>query len=374
MPPLPPSDCAPCHNHEPCNPCPPNPPGKQGPPGNNGSNATNGSNAYTLTTALFVQPDIGDSVVVSVMNGLWVTPGQTIYVQVGGYYTANARTATTLTLTNVGYEGNASPATDIASAQGVAPGGVEGTAGSLEGAAGGSLAGNYPDPTIAASGVTAGTYPKVTVGADGRVTSGAALSAGDIPNINASQVSTGVFPITQGGTGQATAQAALNALSGLTTKGAILVYDSTNVIPLVAGTANQAMRINATSLMPEWRNVGYDLLGFATVDANVTTDTIIPIWSSLYAIKEIIAYNASISLTTVAGGIYSAASKGGAAVVANTQTYTALTTPQSILDLTLATPATTLYQTSANLYWSPTTPQGAAATLTIAIYGNNLPS
>jgi hypothetical protein len=42
--------------------------------------------------------------------------------------------------------------------------------------------------TLAASGVVAGTYEKVTVDAKGRVTSGAALSAGDIPNIAESQV------------------------------------------------------------------------------------------------------------------------------------------------------------------------------------------
>lgn len=42
--------------------------------------------------------------------------------------------------------------------------------------------------TLAASGVTAGTYEKVTVDAKGRVTSGAALSAGDVPNIAESQV------------------------------------------------------------------------------------------------------------------------------------------------------------------------------------------
>lgn len=42
--------------------------------------------------------------------------------------------------------------------------------------------------TLAASGVVAGTYEKVTVDAKGRVTNGAALSAGDIPNIAESQV------------------------------------------------------------------------------------------------------------------------------------------------------------------------------------------
>ena len=47
--------------------------------------------------------------------------------------------------------------------------------------------------SIANSGVTAGTYPKVTVSAQGIVTSGTTLSAGDIPDLAASKITTGQF-------------------------------------------------------------------------------------------------------------------------------------------------------------------------------------
>lgn len=47
--------------------------------------------------------------------------------------------------------------------------------------------------TLAATGVTAGTYGKVTVDAKGRVTAGMALAAGDIPNLDAGKVTSGVF-------------------------------------------------------------------------------------------------------------------------------------------------------------------------------------
>jgi len=47
--------------------------------------------------------------------------------------------------------------------------------------------------SIANSGVTAGTYPKVTVSAQGFVTSGASLSASDIPNLETTKITTGTF-------------------------------------------------------------------------------------------------------------------------------------------------------------------------------------
>jgi hypothetical protein len=47
--------------------------------------------------------------------------------------------------------------------------------------------------TLANSGVTAGTFTKVTVDAKGRVTTGATLSASDIPNLDASKITSGVI-------------------------------------------------------------------------------------------------------------------------------------------------------------------------------------
>lgn len=115
---------------------------------------------------------------------------------------------------------------------------------------------------------------------------------------------------------------------------------------------------------------------------NVTTDQAIPISvpSALYAIDAIAISNPSVSLSTAAGGFYTAASKGGIAVVANSQAYSGLTTNTAnatgnYLKATLATAGNTtafngFAQTSqiSTLYLSLTTAQGAAATADVRVY------
>ena len=109
------------------------------------------------------------------------------------------------------------------------------------------------------------------------------------------------------------------------------------------------------------------------LNMNVTTDQLIPITrigSKKYQITRIVVTNASVSLTTAAGGIYQAASKAGTAIVANSQAYSALTAATTTLDLTLAINRT---YTLNNLYFSLTTAQGAAATADIYVYGYIIP-
>ena len=106
---------------------------------------------------------------------------------------------------------------------------------------------------------------------------------------------------------------------------------------------------------------------------NVTTDQAIPITrigSQKYLITKIFVTNASTSLTAADGGIYTATSKGGTAIVAATQVYTALTAATVGLDLTLAVNNT---YTLDNLYFSLTGTQGGAATADIYVFGIVLP-
>jgi hypothetical protein len=113
--------------------------------------------------------------------------------------------------------------------------------------------------------------------------------------------------------------------------------------------------------------IGY-LLG---ANFNVTTDQTIPMLvgaSQRYRITKITVTNASVSLTTAAGGVYPAASKGGTAIVASGQVYTALTTAAAAVDLTLAS---ALRGTAAPIL-SLTTAQGAAATADVYVFGDLL--
>jgi len=105
-------------------------PGPAGAAGAAGTNGTNGTNAFTTTTAGYTQPAVAATVSVAVATSAWAVIGQVVYVQNGGYYTVTAiADATHLTLSNLGYSGNAAPTTIIGSGQRVGPGGLKGTDG-----------------------------------------------------------------------------------------------------------------------------------------------------------------------------------------------------------------------------------------------------
>jgi hypothetical protein len=130
------------------------------------------------------------------------------------------------------------------------------------------------------------------------------------------------------------------------------------------------------SLLPQ--QFGGILLG-KLIGANMdsTADQRIVMFSnpSKFILRRIVVTNASISLTTAAGGVYTATSKGGTAVVASSQAYSSLSASTLFLDLTLNTSgsaSTTVKSSIPNLYLSLTTAQGAAATADVYVYGDIL--
>jgi hypothetical protein len=130
------------------------------------------------------------------------------------------------------------------------------------------------------------------------------------------------------------------------------------------------------SLLPQ--QFGGILLGkLVAADMNSTADQRIVMFSnpSKFILRRIVVTNASISLTTAAGGVYTATSKGGTAVVASSQAYSSLSASTLFLDLTLNTSgsaSTTVKSSIPNLYLSLTTAQGAAATADVYVYGDIL--
>lgn len=120
---------------------------------------------------------------------------------------------------------------------------------------------------------------------------------------------------------------------------------------------------------------GQILLGqLIGANMNSTADQQIVIFSApaKYIIRRIVATNASISLTTAVGGIYPAVSKGGTAIVASGQAYSGLTASGKFIDLTIASGYTSGGDvlTVGSIYLSLTTPQGAAATADIYVFGD----
>ena len=120
-----------------------------------------------------------------------------------------------------------------------------------------------------------------------------------------------------------------------------------------------------------------------SLNFNTTADQpiVFPQWITAFRLANIIITNASISLTTAAGGFYPQAAKGGTPIVANSQVYSTLTTSAGLMLATMAAFGTGTRFSSANLgtiggllaiWFSLTTAQGAAATSDIYFVVDNL--
>ena len=132
------------------------------------------------------------------------------------------------------------------------------------------------------------------------------------------------------------------------------------------------MALVVPSQYPGVEQVLFKLIG---ANFNVTTDQqFVPIGGvpiNNYFITRIRAAldpaSTTTNLTTAAGGIYTAASKGGSAIVASGQAYTALASTATGVDLTIAAAGAQPLHTTP--YLSLTTGQGAAATVNLYIMG-----
>lgn len=116
----------------------------------------------------------------------------------------------------------------------------------------------------------------------------------------------------------------------------------------------------------------YGILGFlAGANLNSTSDQSIYVQSTAWVLRRITCTNASGTVVTAIGGIYSGKSKTGTAIVPAIQTYAGLAVG-IYKDLTLA--AIVGSSTGGNnvVYFSLTTPEGSAKTCDIALWGDDL--
>src|ERR1700719_852980 len=116
------------------------------------------------------------------------------------------------------------------------------------------------------------------------------------------------------------------------------------------------------------------LCSIRAANFNVTTDQscIIPASVTAWVPTSILVTNCSGTFTLAAGGVYPATSKGGTALVAAAQVYTALTGAAGVLGLTLAANIATTRLTINTVYLSLTTGAGSAATCDFYVIGNDL--
>jgi hypothetical protein len=194
----------------------------------------------------------------------------------------------------------------------------------------------------------------------------------------------GATAIANGGTGQVAKTAAFNALSPVTTRGDLIVRDATNNVRLAVGAANWALTSDGTDAL--WAQLtaaffatsakflsGSGILGtLIGANFNSTADQAITMSASKYIIRRIVVVNASINLTTAAGGFYSAVGKAGTIIVAAAQVYSALTAAAKFKDLTLEAIIGTDVLTVTPIFLSLTTAQGAAATADVFVIGDHV--
>lgn len=125
---------------------------------------------------------------------------------------------------------------------------------------------------------------------------------------------------------------------------------------------------------------GQRVLGLQqNVDFNSTNDTPILVQSpvQVFQLTGFIITNATRSITTAAGGFYTAASKGGSAIVAAGQVYSALTGPNLLMQPTLTAFALAARFSASllianQIFFSLTTPQGVPCNADIYLIGVDL--
>lgn len=177
--------------------------------------------------------------------------------------------------------------------------------------------------------------------------------------------------IANGGTGQATAALAFGALKQAASTSATGVVELATTAEAIAGTS-ASVDVTAQAL-GQSGSARMGIIAYGTaLDFAIDTDQALTfvatptLWvpTNIFARRVSGAYN-----TACLGGVYTAASKGGTAIVAAAQTYAGLTGAGKIQSMTLAAVNLTDINTSTTLFLSLSTANGAALTADVFVYG-----
>lgn len=316
----------------------------------------------------------------------------------GGAGTYSVSVDQTVSLTSMAITSPLEPALDL-----VAAGSVTAIA-----------AGTYHTVTSTGSGTGSTVQPKYGVNTATATTPGAGYPLKPVPKIYSTTTTSfrqaELVPVMTG----ATTELGLNPLGGsvrIGTAGSaigklLLAGNTSGVItispqaaagtyefdlPITAGTAGQALLSGGGAGSPmTWGDIATIvsaigapiLLGsLIGADLNITTDQAIVLnlrgktrwWGTGNAtsVGAIIMTNASGTVTTATGGIYTAAAKSGA-IIPNTQSWATAATTGIVKSTWSTTPGITM-QTASTIYFSLTTPEGSAKTADIYVYGFLLP-
>lgn len=141
--------------------------------------------------------------------------------------------------------------------------------------------------------------------------------------------------------------------------------DTTNGSNIASGTVAAArMPAGLSQVLGSLRGANF----------NTTADQAIAIRSAItkFAVSGITVTNCTGTMTLAVGGFYPTTSKGGTALVAAGQAYSALSGITILLPATLAATTLTTAYTVTNIYLSLTVATGSAATCDVYIIGTDL--